>query len=48
MIKSGPIVICYALYNNFFYIQVASTFVPQKDFYYAHDDADFFFLFLLQ
>ena len=46
-LKSGSIVIYYTLYN-FFYTQLASAFVPQKDFYYIHNDTDTFFLFLLQ
>ena len=36
------------LYNNFFYTQLAFAFVLQKGFYYAHDDTDTFFIFLLQ
>ena len=44
-LKSGPIVIYYALYNNFLYTLLASAFVPQKDFYYIHDNTDAFFFF---
>ena len=29
-IQSGPIVFYYVLYNNFFHIQIAPVFVPQK------------------
>ena len=32
-LQSGPIVIYYVLYNNVFYTQLASSFIPQKDFY---------------
>ena len=28
----------YALYNNFLYNQLASAFIPQKDFDFVHDD----------
>ena len=47
IVQSDSIAIYYALYNNFFYTQLASVFIPRKDFYYIHDDADAFFLFLL-
>ena len=31
----------YVLYNNnFFYAQLASFLVPQKDFYYVHNDTE--------
>ena len=43
-LQSGPIVIHYVLYNNFFYIKLASAFVPQKVYYYIHDDTDTFLL----
>ena len=33
------------LYNNFFYIQLASTFITWKDFYYGLDNTDTFFFF---
>ena len=36
------------LNNNFSYTQFAFAFVPQKDFYYIHNDTDAFFLFLLK
>ena len=32
-LKNGLIVIYYTLYNNLLYTQLASFFVPQKDFY---------------
>ena len=38
----------YFFNNNFSYTQLASAFVPQKDFYYVHDNTDAFSLFLLQ
>ena len=44
-LHSSPTVIYYVLYSNFFYTQLASAFVPQKDFYdfyYDHYDTDFF------
>ena len=31
-VHSSPAVIYYVLYSNFFYTQLASAFVPQKDF----------------
>ena len=33
--------------NDFFYTQLALTFIPQKDFYYVHNDNDAF-LFLVK
>ena len=45
---SGPIIIYYVLYNNFPCTHLVSIFVPQEDFYYAHDDTDALFLFILQ
>ena len=44
-LQSCPIVTYYALYNNFFYTQLASFFVTQKGFFYVHDDTESFFLF---
>ena len=35
----------YALYNNFLYNQLASAFIPQKDFDFVHDDTEVFFFF---
>ena len=35
----------YVLYNDFFYTQLASYFVTQKDFQYVHDDTEAFFYF---
>ena len=37
----------YVLNNNFFYTQLAFTFIPQKVPYYIQDDTEAFFLFLL-
>ena len=37
-LQSGPIVIHYVLYNNFFCTQLACIFVLQKYFCYVHDD----------
>ena len=44
-LQSCLIVTYYALYNNFFYTQLASFFVTQKGFFYVHDDTESFFLF---
>ena len=38
----------YVLNNNFSYIQLSFVFVLQKDSYFAHNDTETFFLFLLQ
>ena len=38
----------YVVNNNFSYTLLAPAFVPQKDFYYIHNDTDTFFLFLVQ
>ena len=38
--KIGPLVTFYVLKNNFSYIQLAFTFVPQKGSCYVHDDND--------
>ena len=46
-LQNDPIVIYYTLYNNFFYTQLASFLVPQKDSYYVHDGTEAFFLFFL-
>ena len=35
------------LNNNFPYIQIYFVFLPQKDYYFDHDDNDTFYLFIL-
>ena len=40
-LQSGPIVIYYALFNNVFHTQLASAFVPKKD--YVPNNTDAFF-----
>ena len=45
---SSQTVAYYMLYNNSFYTQLASFFVPQKDSYCVHDDTEDFCLFPLQ
>ena len=46
-LQSGSKVICYMLYSNYFYTQLVSGFVPQKNFY-VHDNTDAVLLFPLQ
>ena len=41
-LQSCPIVIYFVLCSNFFYAQIASAFVPYKDFYYVHNNTDAF------
>ena len=36
------------LNNNFSHTQLASAFLPRKDYYFVHDDTDAVFLFLLK
>ena len=36
------------LNNNFSHTQLASAFLPRKDYYCVHDDTDAVFLFLLK
>ena len=46
--KDGSIVTFYVLNNNFSCTQFDIAFIPQRDFYYVHNDTDVFFLFHLQ
>ena len=47
-IENQDVNLCYMLYNNFLYTQLAFVFDLQKDFCIGHPNIDAFFSFLLQ